>query len=469
ESRPSSLQQKFAVYGYIFYGSVPTDFDYCFTLTHGCEQLETTGITEHTDPTHSLMLDLFLDGHTNYDANQYVGGFAFINAIDVRLYVYYEYHDVNGQYWYNIYWKKSPQTYGTICSLENQHFGGDANNEPVWSNLAGHKTILQVADMVDTVLDFAVDYADNADVSMIPGVGWVLDAGLYCYQKWYDNTQYPGDLHYGKSISGNYFYFDWNEDLTIQNQNRKWPNRQNKFLTLEMLTEPQSWVDYRQKYRIEVNIDIDVCTFGGAFQYPFIPVSFDNAYYFSIQDYVDTTYVITDVFYIENDLSYSTYLSKVNNPVPPGGGGGGCPNLQVWNGEAFDDYGVMPCHNEEDIDEALMTDIITPAIINGNKMKIRLNEIGAGWDYTESLIDQVKLEFIDENYVSTYFKLVKADHSDMCGNQKSLVLYNDEIRLQIIKGEYVDLYFKVPDGLDVEDFENGHFIFHFDGHNQFKQ
>ncbi|MFX1255715.1 MAG: hypothetical protein ACFFCZ_29190 [Promethearchaeota archaeon] len=149
-----------------------------------------------------------------------------------------------------------------------------------------------------------------------------------------------------------------------------------------------------------------------------------------------------------------------------GGGGGGCPNLQVFDGSEYVDYGVLPIHNDTDLySDTFLTRVIDmPAIIN-DKMHIRLNEISAGWDYTESYIDQVRLEFVDAEGESTFFTIQKAKHSDIPGNQKQLVADDDDIRLKIVKGQMLDLFFRMPEGFDVDDFLDGYFVVHIDGHN----
>jgi hypothetical protein len=131
-------------------------------------------------------------------------------------------------------------------------------------------------------------------------------------------------------------------------------------------------------------------------------------------------------------------------PGTGGGGGEACPTLFVWNGTAWIDYGVIDIHNPSGEDMVREVPVLTEDVgISNSKAMFRLREGWEGLNYSESVIDKVKLYAVD-NYGNFHLCLLtRANHSSL-GNVLSQLLKSDDIRVQTLLLETIDLTFKVP-------------------------
>ena len=116
----------------------------------------------------------------------------------------------------------------------------------------------------------------------------------------------------------------------------------------------------------------------------------------------------------------------------------------VWNGSAYVDYGVIDIHDPsgegvirgapvqaEDVD------------ISGDKARFRLREGWEGLNFSESVIDQVKLYAVDDEGEWHLCPLMKAVHSEQ-GKVLSQLQESDDIKVQMLLLETIDLKFAVP-------------------------
>jgi hypothetical protein len=144
-------------------------------------------------------------------------------------------------------------------------------------------------------------------------------------------------------------------------------------------------------------------------------------------------------------------------------GGFGCPTLFVWSGTGYVDYGVINIHNPSGEDVIREVPIQSEDIgINKCKAKFRLREGWEGLNYSESVIDQIKLYAID-NYGNYYLcPLISAKHSSL-GNVLPQLLLSDDIRVQTLLLQTIDLTFIVP----YQNIES--FTFVIEGCNIFKE
>ena len=145
---------------------------------------------------------------------------------------------------------------------------------------------------------------------------------------------------------------------------------------------------------------------------------------------------------MDSDHTLDAYFS-----VSGGGDGGGgepCPTLFVWNGSAYVDYGVIDIHNPsgEDVVREVPVQSEDVGIIN-YKARFRLREGWEGLNYSESVIDQVKLYAVGKNGNRYLCPLIKATHSTF-GNVLPQLLLSDDYRVQILLLETIDLEFAVP-------------------------
>jgi len=130
------------------------------------------------------------------------------------------------------------------------------------------------------------------------------------------------------------------------------------------------------------------------------------------------------------------------------GGGGGdpvpCPTLFVWSGTAWIDYGVIAIHNPSGEDVIREVPIQTEDVyVNNYKAKFRLREGWEGLNFSESVIDQVKLYAIGNDGNHYLCPLISAEHSSL-GNVLPQLLLSDDYRAQMLLLETVDLTFVVP-------------------------
>ena len=139
---------------------------------------------------------------------------------------------------------------------------------------------------------------------------------------------------------------------------------------------------------------------------------------------------------MNSDHSLKAYFEYVG-----GGGGGGeiCPTLFVWNGADYVDYGVIDIHGEEDVIREVSIqgeDVAT----NKHKAVFRLREGWEGLNFSESVIDQVKLYAVDDDGNLHLCPLVEAEHSTL-GNVLPQLLASDDTKAQTLLLETIDLEF----------------------------
>ena len=127
-----------------------------------------------------------------------------------------------------------------------------------------------------------------------------------------------------------------------------------------------------------------------------------------------------------------------------GGGGGSCPTLFVWNGSDYVDYGVIDIHNPTSEDVIREVSIQAEDVaINKHKAVLRFREGWEGLNFSESVIDQVKLYTVDDDDNRYLCPLISAEHSRL-GNVLPQLLKSDDYRVQTLLLETTDLTFTVP-------------------------
>lgn len=164
-----------------------------------------------------------------------------------------------------------------------------------------------------------------------------------------------------------------------------------------------------------------------------------SGYYFAYWLLDSTTYYysnpITVTMTADHSLKAYFYYS--------GGGGDGCPTLFVWNGTAYVDYGVINIHNPtgEDIVQEVAVKAEDVSISN-YKAVFRLREGWEGLNFSESVIDQVKLYAVDKNGKRYLCPLISATHSSL-GNVLPQLMASDDYKVQTLLLETIDLKFVV--------------------------
>ena len=139
--------------------------------------------------------------------------------------------------------------------------------------------------------------------------------------------------------------------------------------------------------------------------------------------------------------AWSGYSSSLTVTISSGGG---CPTLFVWNGTGYVDYGVINIHNPTGEDVIREVPIQSEDVcINSHKAKFRLREGWEGLNFSESVIDQVKLYAIGNDGNRHLCPLISAEHSRL-GNVLPQLLLSDDYRVQMLLLETVDLTFVVP-------------------------
>ncbi len=129
----------------------------------------------------------------------------------------------------------------------------------------------------------------------------------------------------------------------------------------------------------------------------------------------------------------------------PNGGGGGepCPTLYAWNGNDYVDYGVIDIHNPSGEDVIREVSIAKQDLaVEDRKAKLRLQEGWEGLNFSESVIDHVKLYAINEDGKLKLCPLTSAVHSRL-GDVHEYLVASDDVKAQIFLLETIDLTFKV--------------------------
>jgi hypothetical protein len=145
---------------------------------------------------------------------------------------------------------------------------------------------------------------------------------------------------------------------------------------------------------------------------------------------------------MDSDHTLDAYFS-----VSGGGDGGGgepCPTLFVWDGNDYVDYGVIDIHNPSGEDVIREVAVQTEDVgISNYKAKFRLREGWEGLNFSESVIDQVKLYAVGKNGNRYLCPLTSAMHSTL-GKVLPQLLLSDDYRVQMLLLETIDLEFAVP-------------------------
>jgi len=137
---------------------------------------------------------------------------------------------------------------------------------------------------------------------------------------------------------------------------------------------------------------------------------------------------------------------------------GGCPTLFVWDGSGYVDYGVIDIHNPTGEDVVREVPVQAEDVgISNYKATFRLREGWEGLNFSESVIDQVKLYAINEDGKLKLCPLLSATHSRL-GDVREYVVSSDDVKVQTLLLETIDLTFKVR-----EDFQG--FVFVIEGCN----
>ena len=149
---------------------------------------------------------------------------------------------------------------------------------------------------------------------------------------------------------------------------------------------------------------------------------------------------------MDSDHTLKAYFSVLGD----GGGGEPCPTLLVWNGSAYVDYGVIDIHNSLGEDVVREVSIAKQDLaVEDSKAKLRLQEGWEGLEFSESVIDQVKLYSINDDGKQKQCPLLSAEHSRL-GDVQEIIVASDDVKAQILLLETIDLTFKVPE--DVQGF-----------------
>ena len=143
----------------------------------------------------------------------------------------------------------------------------------------------------------------------------------------------------------------------------------------------------------------------------------------------------------KDHLIYAYFLPEDDEA---GGGDWPYPTLFVWNGSGYVDYGVINIHNPSG-EDVVKKVLIQPENVGTSncKAKFRLREGWESLNFSESVIDQVKLYAVDNQGNRYLCPLIKAEHSNL-GKVLSQLLKSDDVRVQILLLETIDLTFTVP-------------------------
>jgi hypothetical protein len=108
------------------------------------------------------------------------------------------------------------------------------------------------------------------------------------------------------------------------------------------------------------------------------------------------------------------------------------------------DYGGVDIHDPSGGDVVREVAVQTEDVgINKHKATLRLREGWEGLNFSESLIDQVKLYVVDDEGERHLCPLISAEHSAL-GNVLPKLLLSDDVKAQTLLLETIDLTFVVP-------------------------
>jgi hypothetical protein len=145
---------------------------------------------------------------------------------------------------------------------------------------------------------------------------------------------------------------------------------------------------------------------------------------------------------MDSDHTLDAYFS-----VSGGGGSGGgepCPTLFVWDGNDYVDYGVIDIHDPSGEDMVREVPVQSEDVdISNYKARFRLREGWEGLNFSESVIDQVKLYAVDNDGNRYLCPLISATHSNL-GNVLPQLRKSDDVKAQMLLLETIDLTFIMP-------------------------
>lgn len=144
---------------------------------------------------------------------------------------------------------------------------------------------------------------------------------------------------------------------------------------------------------------------------------------------------------------------------PPGGG---CPTLSTWNGTQFLEEETLNIHSEQSIDVKFFQWLKnSPASWNGI-YTFKLAELGRGYNFTQSFIDNVQFFIVDEYGFWYPCFLLTTIHSRY-GNAWSKLAFSDDVRTDTLKGDEIILRF-----FNFWPIRPNAFLFVIEGHNPLK-
>jgi hypothetical protein len=164
-----------------------------------------------------------------------------------------------------------------------------------------------------------------------------------------------------------------------------------------------------------------------------------------------------------NGIYNLTIALSVPPPPPPPPPGGGCPTLFVWNGTVFLEEATLNIHSEPNVDVNFFYPLNNAPAIKYGVYTLKLSEIGEGYNFTESFIDNTKLFIIDEHGFWYPCPLLMATHSRY-GNVWSKLVLSDDVRTNTLKGDEILLKF-----FNFWPVNPTAFVFILEGHNPLKQ
>lgn len=146
------------------------------------------------------------------------------------------------------------------------------------------------------------------------------------------------------------------------------------------------------------------------------------------------------------------------------GGGGGCPILSVFDGEQYQEEGLLDIHDPDGNDVTYQHTLITSPKATDNRYHLKLTE----HPETISDIDQVKFYGILPSNRRIRLPLISAIHCKE-GQVRSLLRLSDDKKVEVLGAyynngvsQYVDLEFVAPKGLHFTSF-----VFVIEGNNAF--
>ena len=155
-------------------------------------------------------------------------------------------------------------------------------------------------------------------------------------------------------------------------------------------------------------------------------------------------FLTNPTYTVTMDEDHLIYVYFLPEDEKAGGGDWPCPTLFAWSGTDYVDYGVIDIHNPAGEDVVREVPIQAEDVgIAENKARFRLREGWEGLNFSESVIDNVKLYALGKCGGRYLCPLIKAKHSHL-GKVLLQLLKSDDVKVQIFLSETIDLTFAVP-------------------------